>query len=172
MKIVHTSKSIYDALDHFRSKKPELVFLDIQLPRNDSLSRKVKEGGIEVLREIKKSSFDFKLIVISADRKYEKILEWSAIVDYLIKPFSPNRLQNALDRFEKDYSQIKSTIETKKAIQLKVKKNREFFYRNFSLDEIYYILSDDNSSLIFTSNSNDKKFVSGHYSLNGNRKTH
>src|SRR4030095_5276094 len=72
---VHT---IADAKQTVESKKPQLLFLDINLPDG---------SGIELLSDLKKSYPHMKIIVISAfDSLKEKAFDYGAF-DFLPKPF-------------------------------------------------------------------------------------
>ncbi|MPM23488.1 Transcriptional regulatory protein WalR [bioreactor metagenome] len=85
------------ALDAFHSHSPQIVLLDVMMPRLD---------GFQVCREIRKES-DVPIIMITArGEDFEKImgLEIGAD-DYIVKPFSPGevmaRVKAVLRRIEK-----------------------------------------------------------------------
>lgn len=75
------------ALDSVRSRKPDLVVLDIRLP---------KKSGFEILRSIREDSqlADIPVILISANAATESRLQGFKLGadDYLTKPFSPREL--------------------------------------------------------------------------------
>lgn len=93
----------WDALDVFRSEKPHVIILDINLP---------KKSGITVCQEIREIS-SVPLIVLSARESEEdkvKLLElWAD--DYVAKPFSPRELVARLAAVMKR-TQIKKEIKT------------------------------------------------------------
>ena len=73
-----------DAMNKFQSEKPDLIVLDLMMP---------KKNGIDVCREIRKTS-DVPIIMLTA--KGEEIdrilgLELGAD-DYIVKPFSPREV--------------------------------------------------------------------------------
>jgi len=73
-----------DAVERFRRREPDLVVLDLRLPGID---------GFEVLREIRRSSLVYVIILTARTEETDKLvgLELGAD-DYLTKPFSPREL--------------------------------------------------------------------------------
>src|SRR5438874_611458 len=76
------------ALDQIASLEPDLVFLDLQMPGS---------GGFDVIRHLPPGNFPVIVIVTAYDEHAIRAFEEGA-VDYLLKPVSQVRLQNALDR--------------------------------------------------------------------------
>ncbi|NQV49677.1 MAG: response regulator transcription factor [Candidatus Marinimicrobia bacterium] len=77
-----------EALDLIKEVSPDLVFLDIQMPG---------VNGFDVLQQI---SSDIKVIFVTAFDEYAlRAFEVNAL-DYLLKPVSPKRLQQSLERLE------------------------------------------------------------------------
>ncbi len=74
----------FEAVKAVAELKPDLLFLDIQMPRLD---------GFEVLELVGK---DVNVIFITAYDKYALRAFEVHAVDYLLKPFSPERLSEAL----------------------------------------------------------------------------
>ena len=85
------------AVDLFRSRRPDLVILDLGLPRRD---------GLEVAREIRRES-DTPIIMLTARVEEDDRLRGLEIGadDYVTKPFSPRevvaRVRAVLRRIEK-----------------------------------------------------------------------
>lgn len=79
-----------DALDLIKTKKPELVYLDIELNQGNAF---------ELLDELnKQNAFDFQVIFITAFNEYAvKAFRYNA-VDYLLKPISIEELKEATER--------------------------------------------------------------------------
>src|SRR5213594_4346437 len=75
-----------EAVKAVNELKPDLVFLDIQMPRLD---------GFEVLELI---GSDAGVIFVTAYDKYALRAFEVHAVDYLLKPFGPDRLRKALVR--------------------------------------------------------------------------
>lgn len=76
------------ALELIRTKKPELVFLDIHMPIMT---------GLETLAALKPSERPEVVFVTAFDEHAIRAFELHA-VDYLVKPFSDVRFRQALDR--------------------------------------------------------------------------
>ena len=83
-----------EALEVLRTRQIDLVLLDIFLPGMN---------GLELLAGIRKKNYSVDVIVVSAARDNQSIQAAlrSGAVDYLIKPFEFERLQNALMTFKK-----------------------------------------------------------------------
>jgi two-component system LytT family response regulator len=76
------------AVDAIKEHKPDLVFLDIQLP---------ERNGFEVLKDLGAGNLPSIVFVTAYDRFAVKAFEVHAI-DYLLKPFDIDRFQEALRR--------------------------------------------------------------------------
>ena len=84
--------TVYDgetALKKFLEFKPSLILLDIRLP---------DINGIEVLRKIKEINKDVNVIMITAFRDADKVVEAFRLgaYDCIFKPFDFNYLKNAV----------------------------------------------------------------------------
>jgi len=76
----------FDAVKAISERKPDLVFLDVQMPKLD---------GFEVLELI---GSDVAVIFVTAFDQYAMKAFDAHAVDYLLKPFSQERFDKALDR--------------------------------------------------------------------------
>jgi two-component system LytT family response regulator len=83
-----------EALEQIRALKPDLVFLDVQMPEMD---------GFAVLRELESGPMPMVVFVTAFDQYAIQAFEVHAL-DYLLKPFAPERLQAALRRAESQAS--------------------------------------------------------------------
>lgn len=92
--------NLYDAKKFIAMKKPDLILLDVYLP---------KENGIDLLKWIRKQDIDIDIILITADKSIERIQEAfrSGVVDYLIKPFNFERFKESLIQFKVDIMNLK-----------------------------------------------------------------
>ena len=77
-----------EAIEAIREMRPDLVFLDVQMP---------EIGGFDVLEAIGPEAVPVVVFVTAYDQFAIRAFEVSA-VDYLLKPFEGTRLQEALDR--------------------------------------------------------------------------
>lgn len=85
--------NLKEAQKYIMIKKPDLILLDVYLP---------KENGIDLLKWIRGQAMDIDIILITADKSMERIQEAFryGVVDYLIKPFNFERLKEALLQFK------------------------------------------------------------------------
>ncbi len=76
------------AVAGIQQHRPDLVFLDIQMPHQD---------GFQVLQELDPDEFPAIIFVTAYDRYAVRAFEMNAI-DYLLKPFDEDRLARAIER--------------------------------------------------------------------------
>jgi two-component system LytT family response regulator len=86
IEIVAECANGFEAVKAIAEKKPDLVFLDIQMPKLD---------GFEVLELI---GTDVAVVFVTAYDQYAMRAFDEHAVDYLLKPFSLERFQKALER--------------------------------------------------------------------------
>jgi two-component system LytT family response regulator len=86
LEIVAECANGFEAVKAITEKKPDLVFLDIQMPKLD---------GFEVLELIGQ---DVAVVFVTAYDQYAMRAFDEHAVDYLLKPFSLERFQKALER--------------------------------------------------------------------------
>jgi len=77
-----------DALGEIARLKPDLVFLDLEMPGM---------GGFDVIRHLPPEALPIVVIVTAYDQHAIRAFEAGAL-DYLLKPVSRERLEKALDR--------------------------------------------------------------------------
>lgn len=77
-----------EALEALRHLKPDLVFLDLQMP---------EMSGIEVVRQLRKTQMPLTAFVTAFDEYAVQAFELNA-VDYLLKPVERERLRETIDR--------------------------------------------------------------------------
>ena len=89
IEIIGEAKNVAESVELIKSKKPDLVLLDVRLPDGT---------GFDLLDQIKNQKF--KLIFITAYNEYAlKAIKLSAI-DYLLKPVKPEELRKAISKVE------------------------------------------------------------------------
>lgn len=96
--------NLEDAEKYLLAKKPDLVLLDVYLP---------KENGISFLKWIRSQEIDIDIILITADKSLDRIQEALryGVVDYLIKPFSFDRFKDSLIQFKTRYYKFRKNDE-------------------------------------------------------------
>lgn len=86
IRVVGEADSVESALSAIKRTGPDILFLDIQMPR---------KSGFDLLNEI---AFDGRIIFVTAYDEYAiRAFEVNAL-DYLLKPVSPERLELTLQR--------------------------------------------------------------------------
>jgi two-component system, LytTR family, response regulator len=87
VEVVGVARTGREAVELVRTRKPDLLFLDIHMPELD---------GFGVLREIPPARVPLTIFVTAHDRYAIRAFEAHAI-DYLLKPFSDERFETALE---------------------------------------------------------------------------
>lgn len=88
VEVIGEAASGREAVELISTLKPELVFLDVQMP---------ERNGFEVLKEVPAEARPAVIFVTAYDQFAVKAFEVHAI-DYLLKPFDKARFQEALRR--------------------------------------------------------------------------
>ncbi len=104
VEIVDTAQNGREAIRKIKTHKPDLVFLDIQMPGFDGFS--VIQGLMEV---------EPPLVVFVTAYSDHAIRAFEAqAVDYLVKPVEPERLADALDRVRQRLSEKRGAAEVER----------------------------------------------------------
>jgi two-component system LytT family response regulator len=98
----------HSALNAIRAHQPDLLFLDIQMPKRD---------GFEVLAELKRDERPTVIFITAYDKYAIQAFELNAI-DYLLKPFRDGRFFSALARAKKEIRQNRAAGLDEKIEQL------------------------------------------------------
>jgi len=88
VKVVGEAADGVNAMRAIQKLAPDLIFLDVRMPRSD---------GFEVLERVRPGQRPYVIFVTAYDQYAAKAFEAHA-VDYLLKPFSESRFQEALRR--------------------------------------------------------------------------
>ncbi len=134
------------ALELIIDLKPDLVFLDVQMPEMD---------GFQVLNDLKEENLPIIIFTTAYEQYAIQAFEFHAI-DYLLKPFDKKRFENALDharslisdKYEKNLTsiQIKELLndsgrERKSLERILIKQNGKVIF--LKTNDIDYIKADD-----------------------------
>lgn len=88
--VIASSTNAEDAKEQIKTHKPDLVFLDIDMP---------VKSGFDLLKEL--NDYHFEIIFVTAHNQYMiEAFHFSAI-DYLLKPVEDNLLADAVNRAKK-----------------------------------------------------------------------
>lgn len=105
---VHAVELIVRRTPYAEAKKPDLVFLDIQMPELDGFGV-VKEIGADKMPEV--------IFVTAFDEFALRAFEVHAL-DYLLKPIDPERFAEAVNRAKSHIAMCDSTAMSEKLVQL------------------------------------------------------
>ena len=89
VEIVGTCASANEAIEEIQRLKPDLILLDIEMPRKD---------GFEVIKSFENPTF--KVIIISGYEQYALKAIKLAAIDYVLKPFDISELESAIHKVE------------------------------------------------------------------------
>lgn len=95
--IVATVRSIPELWNVLNENKPDLILLDVYLPG---------ETGIDFLQAVRQKQLSIPIIMITAANDIptiKKALEYG-VIDFLIKPFTYERFELAMEKFSQYYS--------------------------------------------------------------------
>jgi two-component system LytT family response regulator len=120
VELVGECKSGMEALAEIRRKKPELVFLDVQMPECD---------GFDVLEQLGSEMPPALVFVTAYDQYALKAFEAGAL-DYLLKPFDNARFERALNRAKERIEQGKET--QRKIERLAIKNAGQVLFQKIS----------------------------------------
>ena len=88
VEVIGESGDGFEALDQIQATRPDLVFLDVQMPEMD---------GFEVLRRVPQALLPIVIFTTAYDQHALRAFEVNAL-DYLLKPFKPTRFKEAVQR--------------------------------------------------------------------------
>lgn len=143
----------FDAVKSVSNYKPDFIFLDVQMP---------KLTGFEMLELIENPPFI--IFTTAYDNFAIKAFEINA-VDYLLKPFSPERLKAAIEKLKLNIASQNASVQVEKISnyiiekvdyleRIAVKDGSNIFVIN--IEEINWIEAQDDYVLIYT---NEKKYL-------------
>lgn len=101
VEIVGTAANAVMAKQRIEQLKPDLVFLDIQMPG---------KSGLDLLADL--DTQDFEVIFVTAFNEYVLQALQFSVVDYLLKPVDEDRLIEAVGRAEKRISEEKKGVQS------------------------------------------------------------
>ncbi|MEZ5038342.1 MAG: LytTR family DNA-binding domain-containing protein [Saprospiraceae bacterium] len=145
VKVIEKCSSPVEGLKAIRRLKPNLVFLDIQMPEINGFEM------LEILKDI-----DFNLVFTTAHDDYAVRAFKVSAVDYLLKPVDKNELITAIEKVksraqtvpQKEFQVLLENVKQIKTIAVKNQKE----YRFFEVTEIMYVKADGNFSYLYFEN--------------------
>ena len=88
VEVIGESEDGFEAVDQIQATKPDLIFLDVQMPDMD---------GFEVLRRVPQACLPVVIFTTACDQHALRAFEVNAL-DYLLKPFKPARFKETVQR--------------------------------------------------------------------------
>jgi two-component system, LytTR family, response regulator len=107
IEVAGTASTGDEAIEIIRRTKPDLVFLDVQMPA---------KTGLEVVEAIGADAMPATIFVTAFDRFALKAFDVAA-VDYLLKPFDDERFEQALKRARKSIDSKEVERMTRRLLQ-------------------------------------------------------
>lgn len=90
--VLHVETNPEKAIEHICKSNPDIVFLDIEMP---------KKSGFEVIDEVKKSEFHPEFIFVTAFDHYAIKAVKEHAFDYLMKPVDVDELKECIVRYKR-----------------------------------------------------------------------
>jgi len=158
VEIVASVSSVKEAVKTINSFKPDLVFLDIEMPQ---------ENGLQLF-EYFGEEIDFEVVFVTAYQKYALTAFRYAALDYLLKPVDYVQLGEAIQRFKRkarNYSKVKiETFINNLSNDLEINKKVIFPTKNgyqiTKINNILYCKAEINYSTIYTIDNSSITIVS------------
>ncbi len=98
VEIIFEAGDVDEAVREIRNKKPDIIFLDIEMPL---------KSGFDLLKEIRADNHIPDIIFVTAYDRYAMEAFKFAAFDYLLKPINRSELQNSLNRYKETKSKEK-----------------------------------------------------------------
>lgn len=165
IKILGSFTDATEAIDEILTLKPEILFLDVQMP---------EKTGFDILNDVSGQEYKPFVIFTTAYEKYAIEAIRYAAFDYLLKPINETELANAIERLkQKDYKynyddKLKSLFnELEQSKKLKfntstgfiVLNTKEIIYCQASRNYCEIHLTDDRCELVTCSMNNAGKML-------------
>jgi two-component system, LytTR family, response regulator len=150
IEVIDEAEDGLQAVEMIEEKKPDLAFLDIQMPGLN---------GFEVLRSVTGDSRPQVIFVTAYDKYAVKAFEVNA-VDYLLKPVDQSRLQQAIEKITQDNNPAALSYEKIRALLLSMerpksppphiplRRGKKIVLMNPA--NIYYIRSEQGVTIVMT----------------------
>ena len=144
------SGSVDEALGFIATDPPDLIFLDIQMP---------KKSGFDLVIALRNLNIKSQIIFVTAYDQYAIQAVKHAAFDYLLKPINEEELKNTITRFQSgrtktDFSdKIEVLFNTLNSNNSRLRFNTRNGFIFINIDEIIYLEADGNYSTIYTLNN-------------------
>ncbi|MEN8229033.1 MAG: LytTR family DNA-binding domain-containing protein [Bacteroidota bacterium] len=141
LKVVGMASHVDEAVQMLKKERPDLVFLDIQMPGKD---------GFNFIEQVHEEGYYPGIIFITAYEHYAIQAIRNSVFDYILKPVQREELFRAIDRFrtgikadqKQDFSKLLRAL--KESGPSKVKLNTRSGYILIDPQEVVYCQADGN----------------------------
>ncbi len=143
--VIEQCVDLPNAVKTIRKLKPDIVFLDIEMPGH---------SGLELLDFFNEDELNFAIIFTTAYNQYAiEAIKLSAF-DYILKPIEPEELEKSLERYRKKTSTIQSNdieiSDSNKKIAVPTSNGLKFI----DPDTIIYLKADNTYTEVYTLDGN------------------
>ena len=153
VEVLELCSNLPEGVKAIRKLKPNLIFLDIEMPGH---------SGLELLDFFDENEVDFSIIFTTAYNHYAiRAFKLSAI-DYLLKPLDEEAIKDAVERYERnvikktDFSTLRTNLNQTASKKLAI--HTISSVRFVELNQIVYLKADGSYTQIIL--SNDEKITS------------
>jgi two-component system LytT family response regulator len=153
VEVLELCSNLPEGVKAIRKMKPNLIFLDIEMPGH---------SGLELLDFFDENEVDFSIIFTTAYNHYAiRAFKLSAI-DYLLKPLDEEAIKDAVERYERnaikktDFSTLRTNLNQNASKKLAI--HTISSVRFVELNQIVYLKADGSYTQIIL--SNDEKITS------------
>lgn len=112
IKLVAVCDDLPSGVIAIRKHKPDLVFLDIEMP---------KYNGLEIVNFFDDNDLNFAIIFTTAYNQYAIQAFKTSAIDYLLKPIDPDELKETVKRFSKNAYTFSKINDAKQRLKKEVK---------------------------------------------------
>lgn len=143
LRVVSTVSDPEKAVTEIVNRKPDIVFLDIQMPR---------KSGFEIVEELHNTTINPFIVFVTAYDSFAIRAIRASVFDFLLKPLNPAELALTVDRVVKrvkDQSEKVSYVSLLEQVRVhKIKFSSTGGFVLVNPDDILYVLADWNYSEI------------------------
>lgn len=128
---INTAQDGNAGVEMFCEHKPDLVLVDMKMPNMD---------GMELIDKIKKLKPDVIIVIISGYAQFEyaqKAVQYG-VMDYILKPVNPQRVQQIVDKAQNLLSERKEIDNKYKYIVSNIEELKEKFVFDLIFETKYY----------------------------------
>lgn len=146
LKIMEICDDLPSGVKSILKHKPDIVFLDIEMPQF---------SGLEILDFFEASQVQFSIIFTTAYHHYAIDALKMAAIDYLLKPINKQDLKQSIERFERfavhhktnSFSTLKNILVEQKVNKIAVPEGNQLHF--IDPETITYIKADNSYSELF-----------------------